>query len=199
PSPQTNTATITHTDSVDPNAANNQASAAETPQQADLAVAKAVSNARPNVGDTITYTVTATNNGPNNATNVTVTDQLPAGLTFVSSSAGAAYNSSTGLWTVGNIVNGASAGLTITAPVASPQAALNSAAVSHSDQFDPVASNSSASVLETPQQADLSLSKTAGNILNNMVTYTITLNNAGPDQATGVKVTDPLPSGVTFQ
>src|SRR5262249_52144259 len=89
PSPQTNTATITHTDSVDPNAANNQASAAETPQQADLADAKAVSNARPNVGDTIFYTVTIANNGPNNATGVTLTDLLPAGLTFVSSSAGA--------------------------------------------------------------------------------------------------------------
>ncbi|HKB35942.1 MAG TPA: hypothetical protein VKD72_05780, partial [Gemmataceae bacterium] len=35
PSPQTNTATVSHTDSVDPNASNNQASATETPQLAD--------------------------------------------------------------------------------------------------------------------------------------------------------------------
>ena len=52
--------------------------------QADLALAKTVSNATPNVGDTITYTVTLSNNGPNDATNVQVTDTLPTGVSFVS-------------------------------------------------------------------------------------------------------------------
>ncbi|HEY7428392.1 MAG TPA: isopeptide-forming domain-containing fimbrial protein, partial [Gemmataceae bacterium] len=157
PSPQTNTATISHTDSVDPNASNNQASATETPQLADLSVRKTVSNSRPNVGDTITYSVTVTNSGPNNATNVTLTDPLPAGLTFVSSSAGAAYDSTTGLWTVGTLANGASTVLTITAIVASPQATLNAATISHADQFDPNTSNNRAAAAVTPQQADLAL------------------------------------------
>ncbi|TWT99975.1 Serine-aspartate repeat-containing protein I precursor [Botrimarina colliarenosi] len=35
-------------------------------------------------GDTVTYTIVATNSGPAPAANVTVTDVLPAGLTFVS-------------------------------------------------------------------------------------------------------------------
>jgi uncharacterized repeat protein (TIGR01451 family) len=201
PTPQTNTATISHTDSVDPNSANNQASATETPLLADLAVTKAVSNPRPNVGDTITYTVSLTNNGPNNATNVTVTDQLPAGLTFVSSSAGAAYDSTTGLWTVGNLANGAIAVLTITAIVSSPQAILNVASISHADQFDPDTNNNSASILETPQQADLAVSKTVDNPTPNVgaiITYTITLVDNGPDPATGITVQDNLPAGVTF-
>ena len=62
-----------------PTPANNSASATETPQQADLAVTKTVSNPTPNVGDTITFTVTLTNHGPDAATNVQVTDLLPAG------------------------------------------------------------------------------------------------------------------------
>ena len=70
PGAQTNTATISDADQFDPNTGNNSASATETPQQADLAVTKTVSNPTPNVGDTITFTVTLTNNGPDAATGV---------------------------------------------------------------------------------------------------------------------------------
>ena len=70
-------------------------------QQADLGLTKTVSNATPNVGDTITFTVTLSNAGANNATNVTVQDLLPGGLTFVSATASqGSYNSATGVWTV---------------------------------------------------------------------------------------------------
>ena len=53
------------------------------PQQADLSVTKTVNDPTPNVGETIAYTVTLTDNGPDDATNVTLQDVLPAGLTFV--------------------------------------------------------------------------------------------------------------------
>src|SRR5205823_3473272 len=80
---QTNTTSIGHADQFDPVTANNSASVTETPQQADLALAKTVSTATPNVGDTITFTVTLSDLGPNAANNVQVTDLLPAGLTFI--------------------------------------------------------------------------------------------------------------------
>ena len=93
-----------HADQFDPNTANNTARATVTPQQADLALTKTVDNPTPNVGDTITYTITLTNNGPDAATGVTVTDLLPAGLTFVSASPSqGSYNPTTGLWTVGTV------------------------------------------------------------------------------------------------
>src|SRR4029077_12183154 len=88
PQPQTNMATITAADQFDPDTGNNTASASELPQQADLQVMKSVDQSRPNVGDTITFTVTLTNAGPDAASNVQVTDLLPAGLTFVSASPG---------------------------------------------------------------------------------------------------------------
>ncbi len=89
--------------------------------------------------------MTLTNNGPNNATDVTVTDLLPPGRRSCRRPAGLAYDSTTGLWTVGApSPTAASAMLTITAMVASPQAALNAAMVSHADQFDPNTGNNSA-------------------------------------------------------
>jgi uncharacterized repeat protein (TIGR01451 family) len=51
---------------------------------AELALAKAVSNGTPNVGDTITFTVTLSNHGPGTAKSVEVAELLPAGLTLVS-------------------------------------------------------------------------------------------------------------------
>jgi uncharacterized repeat protein (TIGR01451 family) len=78
PAAQTNSGTISDADQFDPTPANNSASATETPQQADLVVAKQVSNPTPNVGDQITFTVTLNNAGPDDATGVQVTDLLPA-------------------------------------------------------------------------------------------------------------------------
>ena len=76
PGPQTNTATISHSDQFDPGPGNDSASATETPPQADLALTKVVSDATPNVGDTITYTTTVTRKPGRQprhaATNVTV-------------------------------------------------------------------------------------------------------------------------------
>src|SRR5262249_10754501 len=110
PAAQTNTAAVSRADQFDPNPGTTTASATETPQQADLALTKSVSNARPNVGDTITFTVTLSNKGPDAATGVAVTDLLPGGLTFVSATPGqGVYSGSTGLWTVGTLANGAQA------------------------------------------------------------------------------------------
>jgi len=49
--------------------------------------------------------------------------------------------------------------------------------------------------------ADLSVTKTVSDATPNVgdqITFTVTLNNAGPDDATGVQVTDLLPAGLSF-
>ncbi len=202
PAPTTNTVTITGADQFDPNPSNNTASAVETPQQADVAITKTVSNSTPNVGGTITYTITVTDNGPDNATNVSVTDTLPAGLVPVSASPSVgSYNSSTGAWSVGNLSNGASQTLQITARVTNPGPVTNLAAITQSDQYDPNSGNNSASILVTPQQANLALTKTVDNSTPNVggtITYTVTLTDSGPNNATSVQVLDALPSGLSF-
>lgn len=62
----------------------------------------------------IIYTLTLTNTGATTATNVSVKDQLPAGVTFVSATPSVGtYNSATGIWLVPTIATGAQT-LTIT-------------------------------------------------------------------------------------
>ena len=58
---------------------------------ADLITGKTVDNGTPNEGDTIVYTLTLTNSGPNQATNLSITDLLPAGVTYVSDDGAGAY------------------------------------------------------------------------------------------------------------
>jgi uncharacterized repeat protein (TIGR01451 family) len=82
---------------------------------ADLSLTKDVDDPTPDVGSNVTFTIVVSNGGPSDATGVNVTDVLPYGLTFVSADPAASYNTSTGVWTVGNLTNGANATLTIVA------------------------------------------------------------------------------------
>jgi len=86
---------------------------------ADLVTVKSVSDANPSEGDVITYTITVNNNGPADATNVTLTDVLPSGVTLTGSSqTGGSVNTYVGgVWTIGDLANGAVATLSITADV----------------------------------------------------------------------------------
>jgi choice-of-anchor A domain-containing protein/uncharacterized repeat protein (TIGR01451 family) len=83
-------------------------------QKADVKVEKTVDNANPNCNDYVNFTIKATNLGPNTATGVVVTDILPSGLIYISSTASqGTYNSTTGIWNVGSLASGAFATLTI--------------------------------------------------------------------------------------
>ena len=67
----------------------------------------------PNEAGTIAYTVTLTNNGGSDATGIAITDLLPAGVTYVSDTPSqGSYDSGSGVWTVGNLADSASATLT---------------------------------------------------------------------------------------
>jgi len=172
-------------------------------QQSDLTLSQIVSNPTPNVGDFITYTITLTNNGPDTATNVSVSDLLPGGLTFASAiPSQGSYDSATGLWSAGTVAIGVPQTLVITATVVSPNSSTNTATIVHSDQTDPNSGNNSSSATVTPQQADLSITKTVSNPtpnINDVISYTITLTNNGPSSnATNVTVQDILPAGLSF-
>jgi large repetitive protein len=142
PAPVTNTATVSGRE-YDPNPGNNTDSVTETPQYADLAVDKQVSDATPNVGDTITYTITLTNLGADTATGVTLLDQVPAGLQFVSAQPSqGTYTVGTGIWDVGTVDTAFARTLTIQAIVlapssGTPQPQTNTASVQTSNQYDP--------------------------------------------------------------
>ena len=169
----------------------------------DLELTKTVDHSTPPVGSTVAFTLTATNHGPDAATGVTVTDLLPAGLTFVSANPAPAYDATTGVWTVGSLASGASVDLRILATVTGTTPVDNTASVTADFQTDPNPGNNSATVAVTgqPTGADLSLIKTVDDprpVVGTNVTFTVAVTNAGPELATGVTVTDLLPTGLTL-
>ncbi len=199
--PYANTATVTG-GQTDPVSGNNTSTVTPAPiPQTDLAVTKTVDNAAPKVGANVTFTIVATNNGPSAATGVSVEDILPTGYTLVSASPSAGTSWAEPTWIIGDLANGATTSLTITATVKATGSYLNIAAI-NGDQADPISGNDFATSKPIPvPQTNLAVTKTVNNttpFVGNNVIFTITATNNGPSAATGVKVTDNLPAGYTF-
>ncbi len=92
-----NTATIaTPVGVTDPTPGNNSATDTDTVAVvANLALAKTDGNTTYTPGGTATYSVTATNSGPSNAVSVSVTDNLPSGMTLTATATCIATGSAT--------------------------------------------------------------------------------------------------------
>lgn len=91
-------------------------------RESDLSVIKTGSADPVVAGSTMTYTITATNNGPSNAAQVTATDALPAGVTYLSSSPACIANGGTVTCDLGPVSAGESAVVTIVARISPSQA-----------------------------------------------------------------------------
>ena len=194
----TNTATLT-TGTFDPSPGDHSGSATVDAPDSDLSIVKSVDTATPQVGDNVIFTLDVTNNGPDAATGVSVTDVLPAGLSFVSA-AGGSYNAGTGVWNLGALANGATASLTITAQVTSAANMTNIATVAGLLP-DPDPADNTSSVGISAQQADLAVTKIVDNAapaVGANVTFTVTVANSGPDTAQATSVADALPPGLTL-
>lgn len=197
---KSNTATISSATIDDPNPANNVNSAqfATNAALTDIGLAK-TGPATVLQNGQATYTVTAKNNGPVNATNLLVSDPVPSGTTFVSSSPAAQYDSETGVWTIGNLASGQSTQLTVTLIAGDGPSYTNAASLLSLDQADSAAGNNQALVTTTvDHKADLAITKVASTSVaqpGDQVGYTITMTNNGPSSTDNVEVVDPLPIG----
>ena len=103
-------------------------------------------------GQRVTYTLTLTNNGPGVATGVTASDQLPAGVAFVSAQGDGSYDSATGVWDLSDapLAKGDVKTIAITVDITGEGAGTlvtNVARITHQDQAgdDPTNNESSAS------------------------------------------------------
>jgi uncharacterized repeat protein (TIGR01451 family) len=148
---------------------------------ADMSIAIAGSPSSVIVGGNITYTITATNNGPNGTTNVTVTDALPAEVTFVSAtpSQGTCSDTSTFTCNLGTINNGNSATISLVVKTTAAKAALNNTVAVTSDLNDPDLSNNSDSagtVVNNPVPAISSLSPST--VIKGGAAFTLTVNGS---------------------
>jgi uncharacterized repeat protein (TIGR01451 family) len=186
-----------------------------TPSNADLSITK---NARPDpaiAGEQLYYDVTVRNDGPDSAPNVTVSDQLPSQVTFVTSTGNCVENpagSGTLTCDLGTIASGTSKSFTIKTAVkpdaiagTGPTSISNTASVRSGGAVDPDPSDNA--VTETSlveDSADVRVDKLckpdttipAGTV----VQCTVFVTNNGPSFARNVVVDDTVlsASGVTI-
>ncbi len=196
----TNTASAS-ADEFDPDSEDDEASA-ETGvgPAADLRLQKTASVAALTQNSQLTYTLQAFNDGPSTATNVTISDTLPGGMSFVSASAGCTNNAGTVTCDLADIADGASRTVTITVRADANGPQVNEATVS-SDQPDPdPTDNPATAAVEVGPTADLSIDKTGPATVSagGQLTYTLTAHNDGASAATGVTIVDELPEGMTY-
>jgi len=175
------------------------------PYEADLSIAK-IDDIDPIVaGNTLTYTIDIYNDGPFDADDVVVTDSLPAGVSFVSSSGCTEDPNGVPTCSVGTVPAFGSVQFTVTVTVDAATSGIitNNVSVTSATTPDPDGGNNSASedTLVNPPSADLSITKIDDIdpiVAGNQLTYTIDVSNAGPQAAENVVVTDTLPAGVSL-
>lgn len=142
----TNTASLTTSTPADPNAANNSDSESLNVGQPELSITKTADSTQVRPSLPVTFTIVVTNSGSGTANGVTVSDLLPAGLTYTSSTASqGSYNPGTGVWTVGTVLAGGNATLQIVATVTAPSGTVitNTATITGSTPADPTPLNNS--------------------------------------------------------
>lgn len=157
-------------------------------------------------GQNVSYAVKVINSGPSGATNVTLVNQLPTNATFVSANAsqGTTINASdtvTGIF--GPILSGGSATMTVVVTATTVGTLTDQAGVT-SDQTDPDLTNNTASqntTVVSATSADLGITMTDSPDpaqTGGTISYSMQVVNHGPAAATGVTVTDHVPSSVSI-
>ena len=214
-----NTATVTAgAGQIDPTPGNNSATDTNTvgTSQIDLTIAKTDGQAAYVPGTAITYTITVTNAGPSAAVGFSLSDVVPVSITGVSASCavtgtgGCGTNASSGnnvSFTGLGLAPGAGNTLTFTVTGSvSPAAAgtiTNTASVAAgAGSADANPADNTATDIDTAgtPQTDLTIAKTDGQasyVAGAAISYTVTVTNAGPSNATSFDVNDLVPSAIT--
>lgn len=184
-----------------------QASVTNPIAATDIGVTKTVDEPNPNAGSNVIFSLVVTNLGPLTATNVTVSDPMLAGFTFVTSTATIGYyNPTTGVWSIGILTNERAATLTLTArvstnPIFAGRTLTNIATYTGSNLADTNPDNNSATVTVVVGAADLIVTKAASDLFplrGTSLTFTVAISNAGPSPASGISVTEAWPAGLRF-
>lgn len=169
----------------------------------DLTIVKTPDNGAATAGENATFTIKVTNTDDvATAHGTVISDVLPAGLTYVSSTGGGTAVGQTVTWTIGALAPGASVTRTVTAKVGSGVATgttLTNTAATHADEVPTDKTDTGSVVVGT--KTDLKVTKTASATsvyAGESLTYTVTTTNVGPSDALAATTTDQLPSYLTL-
>lgn len=169
-----------------------------------LSIFKAAGPNPVRAGQTLAYALAVVNLGTDNATNVVVTDQVPAGTTFLSATDGGTFGGGVVTWNLGTLAPGAQRTVqllvTVDAPVPDGTTITNANYQADSTETPPVSGPPVTVVVDS--RPLLTITKTAAPDpveAGDTITYTLSYLNSGTDTATGVVVTDPVPAFTTFE
>jgi uncharacterized repeat protein (TIGR01451 family) len=167
-----------------------------------LKLFKSVSRAEAGINDTLVYTLSFTNLGDSSATNVAVHDAVPTQyVTFESVSAGGTYNGDSGIViVVDTLAPGASRTVTFSVTVndfVEDGTVIENIAYIESDQTVKAGSNLVRTTVLAP---DIEFTKSGPTVAypGEAITYTLSYQNIGGAQATGVTIQDTIPPSTTY-
>ncbi len=155
----------------------------------------------------LVYTLAYSNDSTVSVTGATISDVLPAGVTYVSCTGGSACSNTAGTvtWTLGTLAGGASGSATLRVTVNtnySSASLANSATLSATDPGNnPVTKTATSTIAVNVPHPNIVLQKTASTSLvapGSNVTFTISYANNGSNTASSVVITDVIPSGFTY-
>lgn len=172
--------------------------------ETDLVTEKTLASGSASVlnGDPVSFQIEVTNNGPFDATNVVLTDQLPAGISPTAGNGAVTsgtYTAATGVWSLPTLAVGDSATLTLVGTVDADQPALasiqNVTSAAAGDQPDPSTVGDDLTESVTVQSNPLlTMTKEADDdelvTVGQTVTYTYRVTNTGNEIIRGVTVSD---------
>lgn len=171
--------------------------------EADLQIVKSAASGVIVPGTNSTYALDVRNNGPDAAQGAVVADRLPDGLSFVSASPGCSFANGTVTCRLSSLAAGASDKFTVVAHVAGSvdHRITNTAHVFSNTRDNNPANDTSTTTQPLNQRVDLAITKTSSRTIvppGGQVNYTLVVTNNGPSDATGVTVTDDVPTGLSL-
>jgi large repetitive protein len=171
--------------------------------RAELIVTLAATPDTVTAGENITYSLVVVNKGPSDAKNIVLTDNLPSNINFVSASDGGIFSGNKVIWTLTGLKRNETRTFSL---IANTNSNLSEGTVI-TNRVEGKSDNSAMTVysnivkVSVKTYSNLSLQKTAslktiqaGKIFS----YTIFVTNNGPSDAKNVRITDQLPSSLSF-
>ncbi|HYH09858.1 MAG TPA: C25 family cysteine peptidase [Thermoanaerobaculia bacterium] len=167
------------------------------------ALSKSVNKASAAPPDTLTYTITYTNASGTAIPNVVITDPLPAGTTYASSSlaptsAPAVGSNGTVTWNLGTLAAATTGSITLTVNL--PAGMTQTSAVNTATLSNPATANITATATTAIRKPNVTITKRASKtalVPGEAFSYTLDVVNNGTAAATGVVVTDVLPAFIS--
>jgi trimeric autotransporter adhesin len=176
-------------------------------KETDLEVTLTAEPTKAFLEKTLTYTTSVTNKGPHEAAGIVVRQELPPSVTYLSATGSqgepCTFENNVVSCPLGPLnLNDSATVLTRVIPTLVGK--LNSTVRVDSETFDPTQTNNTAQLETEVAQftTDLSISITDDpdpGLIDNAITYTLTLGNSGPDLANNVQIISQLPDNVVFK